>query len=67
VAPGVIRTDFSAALVGNEDLHAAVVAKTALGRVGEAAEVAGAVAYLASSAAAYTTGSILVVDGGTVA
>ncbi|WP_112227818.1 SDR family NAD(P)-dependent oxidoreductase [Lentzea atacamensis] len=67
VAPGVIRTDFSAALVGNDDLHAAVVAKTALGRVGEAAEVAGAVAYLASPAAAYTTGSILIVDGGTVA
>lgn len=53
--------------MGNEDLHASVVAKTALGRVGEAAEVAGAVAYLASSAAAYTTGSIVVVDGGTVA
>lgn len=67
VAPGVIRTDFSAAIVANEDLHASVVAKTALGRVGEASEVAGAVAYLASSAAAYTTGSILVVDGGTVA
>ncbi|MEU0881747.1 glucose 1-dehydrogenase [Lentzea sp. NPDC005914] len=67
VAPGVIRTDFSAAIVANEDLHASVVAKTALGRVGEASEVAGAVAYLASAAAAYTTGSIIVVDGGTVA
>lgn len=67
VAPGVIRTDFSAAIVASKDLHASVVAKTALGRVGEASEVAGAVAYLASSAAAYTTGSIIVVDGGTVA
>ena len=49
VAPGVIRTDFSAAIVAITDLHASVVAKTALGRVGEASEVAGAVAYLASS------------------
>ncbi|WP_086668302.1 SDR family NAD(P)-dependent oxidoreductase [Lentzea kentuckyensis] len=54
--------------IGHDDeipgVVSSVVAKTALGRVGEAAEVAGAVAYLAS---AYTTGSILVVDGGTVA
>ncbi|MBM7864131.1 SDR family NAD(P)-dependent oxidoreductase [Lentzea nigeriaca] len=53
VAPGVVRTDFSAAIVASEDLHAAVVAKTSLGPVDEAS--------------AYTTGSILVVDGGTVA
>ncbi|GGU56806.1 SDR family NAD(P)-dependent oxidoreductase [Lentzea flava] len=53
VAPGAIRTDFSAAIVADENLRSAVVAKTALGRTCEAA--------------AYTTGSILVVDGGTVA
>ena len=44
-----------------------VLVNNPLGRVGEAAEVAGAVAYLASAAAAYTTGSIVVVDGGMVA
>ncbi len=35
-----------------------------MGRLGEAEEVAEAVLYLASDAAAFTTGTILLVDGG---
>ncbi|TWP52273.1 SDR family oxidoreductase [Lentzea tibetensis] len=67
VAPGVINTDFSKLIVETPELHKAVIGKTALGRVGEADEVAGSVVWLASAAASYTTGSIIVVDGGTVA
>ena len=67
VAPGVIDTDFSKAIVETPELHQSVIAKTALGRVGEADEVAGTVVWLASPAASYTTGSIIVVDGGTIA
>ncbi len=46
------------------DFLAELSRKTMLGRVGEAEEIVGAVLYLASAAASFTTGSNLVVDGG---
>lgn len=67
IAPGVIRTDFSKLLVETPTFHDHVVATTALGRVGEADEVAGAVVWLASKAASYVTGSVIVIDGGLLA
>jgi len=49
---------------GNGDFSAALSSGTALGRYGKPEEVAAAVAFLASPAAAYITGATLNVDGG---
>ena len=62
VAPGFVDTDMTSALT--EDQRQAMVSRTALGRMGTAADVAGAVAFLASDAAAYVTGETLHVNGG---
>lgn len=62
VAPAVVRTRFARALYeGRED---EVAARYVSGRLGEPHDVAGAVAYLASSDAAWVTGQTIVVDGG---
>jgi 3-oxoacyl-[acyl-carrier protein] reductase len=62
VAPGFISTEMTEAL--GDEVKQTVLPAIALGRFGEAAEIAGAVGYLASDAAAYVTGHVLVVDGG---
>ena len=62
VAPGFIDTDMTRALA--EEQRTALLAQIPLGRLGEAADVAAAVAYLASPAAGYVTGSVLHVNGG---
>ncbi|MDI3262306.1 MAG: 3-oxoacyl-ACP reductase FabG [Fulvimonas sp.] len=62
VAPGFIDTDMTRAL--GEAQREALLGQIALGRLGEAADVARAVAFLASPAAAYITGETLHVNGG---
>jgi 3-oxoacyl-[acyl-carrier protein] reductase len=62
VAPGFIDTDMTRALT--EEQRSALLAQIPLGRLGEAADVAAAVAYLASPAASYVTGCVLHVNGG---
>jgi len=62
VAPGFIATDMSAAL--GEAVIAEVKKQTPLGRLGEPQDVADAVLFLASEAASFITGHVLVVDGG---
>ena len=67
IAPGVIETRFAAALIENPEFHRTIVRLTPLGRHGQPDEVVGAALYLASDASSFTTGSVLVCDGGLTA
>ena len=62
VAPGPVATDMTAAL--GEKRMAELTAAVPLGRVASAEEIAGVVAFLASTDAAYITGAVIPVDGG---
>ncbi len=62
VAPGFIQTDMTDAMA--EDAKAALMQQIALVRLGTPADIAEAVAFLASPAAAYITGETLNVNGG---
>jgi len=62
VAPGFIDTDMTRVL--SEDQRTAMLVQVPLGRLGDSREIAAAVAFLASDAAAYITGETLHVNGG---
>ena len=62
VAPGFIATAMTERLTGEQ--RAAILAQVPAGRMGEPAEIAAAVLYLASPEAAYVTGATLHVNGG---
>jgi len=62
VAPGFIDTDMTRALP--EAQREALVGQIALGRLGDAQDIADAVLFLASDKAAYITGQTLHVNGG---
>ncbi|RIX51860.1 3-oxoacyl-[acyl-carrier-protein] reductase [Paenibacillus nanensis] len=62
VAPGFIQTDMTDKLP--EDMKASLSAQIPLARLGDAADIANAVRFLASDAAAYMTGQTVHVDGG---
>jgi 3-oxoacyl-[acyl-carrier protein] reductase len=62
VAPGFIETDMTRGL--SEEQVTKLVASVPLGRLGQSADVAAAVAYLASPGAAYVTGNTIHVNGG---
>ncbi len=64
VAPGYIETEMTAALPA--EAQGALLGQISLGRLGQPADVAGAVLFLASDLAGYVTGQVLVVDGGMV-
>ena len=64
IAPGLIQTRFASALVDNPDIVERIVSKTPLGRYGQPDEIAGGAVYLASDAASFLTGHVLVIDGG---
>jgi NAD(P)-dependent dehydrogenase (short-subunit alcohol dehydrogenase family) len=62
LAPGVVRTRLSEALWKDDEAN--VASMTPLGRIGTPADVASAVAFLASDRASWITGETLVIDGG---
>jgi beta-ketoacyl ACP reductase len=62
VAPGFVATDMTDALP--QERRAEIQRQVPLGRIATPAEVASAVTWLASDAAAYVTGAVIPVDGG---
>ena len=64
IAPGLIKTDFARALWENPDFLNERLQSTPLRRIGEPDDIAGAAVFLASKAASFMTGQVLVVDGG---
>jgi 3-oxoacyl-[acyl-carrier protein] reductase len=62
IAPGYIETDMTDAL--GDEVKEAAVGTISLARLGRPEEIADVAAFLASDAASYMTGQVLVVDGG---
>jgi len=62
VAPGFIETDMTADL--SDKIKSETISQIVLGRLGCPDDISGVVAFLCSSAGAYITGQVLVVDGG---
>jgi NAD(P)-dependent dehydrogenase (short-subunit alcohol dehydrogenase family) len=67
VCPGYITTDINASFLADEANRRSVERKIPMGRIGRPAEFAAVVAFLASRASSYMTGTTIMVDGGTVA
>jgi len=64
VAPGLIKTRFAEVLWNTPEILDRVLAVNPMGRIGVPEEVAAAVLFLASDAASYVNGEVLIVDGG---
>jgi NAD(P)-dependent dehydrogenase (short-subunit alcohol dehydrogenase family) len=64
IAPGFVKTKFSAALWQNAELNAAILKTIPQKRMAEPEEIAGMAVYLASPASSFATGATFSVDGG---
>jgi NAD(P)-dependent dehydrogenase (short-subunit alcohol dehydrogenase family) len=67
VAPGTVETDLTRGLASHDQLHELARQRVPMGRLGRPEEIAAAVSFLASDAASYVTGHVLVADGGWLA
>ena len=64
IAPGFIKTKFSAAIWSNSAINDAVMKQIPQGRTAEPEELTGMALYLASCASSFTTGATMLIDGG---
>jgi len=64
LVPGVFRTDLNAGLLDGTERGKEFLVRTPMRRFGKVEELVGAAVFLASDAASYVTGHLLVVDGG---
>src|SRR5207247_5205076 len=67
IAPGVFRTALNEKLLDGSDRGREFLLRTPMKRFGKVEELAGAAVFLASDAASFITGEVLVVDGGFLA
>jgi NAD(P)-dependent dehydrogenase (short-subunit alcohol dehydrogenase family) len=67
IAPGVFRTELNRALLDGSDRGREFLMRTPMNRFGKIEELAGAAIFLASDAASFVTGEVIVVDGGFLA
>ena len=67
IAPGVFRTDLNASLLDSTERGREFKVRTPIGRFGKTEELVGAAVFLASDAASFVSGEIVVVDGGFLA
>jgi len=67
IAPGVFRTDLNSALLDGTERGREFLMRTPMKRFGKVEELVGAAVFLASDAASFVTGSVLIVDGGFLA
>jgi NAD(P)-dependent dehydrogenase (short-subunit alcohol dehydrogenase family) len=67
LVPGVLRTDLNAVLLDGTERGREFLLRTPMKRFGKLDELAGATVFLASDAASFVTGHLLVVDGGILA
>jgi NAD(P)-dependent dehydrogenase (short-subunit alcohol dehydrogenase family) len=67
LAPGLFRTDLNAHLLDSTPRGKEFLMRTPMGRFGQVEELVGAAVFLASDAASFVTGHLLVVDGGILA
>ena len=65
--PGLTQTKFTTALIDNQEIYEHIVQRIPMQRHAQPEEMAGAVLYLVSDAASFTTGTTIVCDGGVLA
>jgi NAD(P)-dependent dehydrogenase (short-subunit alcohol dehydrogenase family) len=62
--PGLTDTKFAKVLIETKEIYDFAVSRIPMGRHAQPSEMAGAVLYLVSDAASYTTGTCIICDGG---
>jgi NAD(P)-dependent dehydrogenase (short-subunit alcohol dehydrogenase family) len=64
IAPGWVSTDLTSGIRASDKISAKLLQRIPTRRFGDPDEIAGAALHLASESSSYTTGSVLVIDGG---